>query len=218
MFILQAERLTMSDDCLMDDNDISLFFEQEKQIKAAHLETILILTKAAEYKDNETGDHIRRVGLLASRLAMELDLDLSYCEAIQYASPMHDIGKIGIPERILLKKDILFLEEYEIIKQHTLIGYEMLKEGTSTVFELAKEIALSHHEHWDGSGYPHELEGQQIPLYQPGLYLLLTTTTHSEAVGPTEKDCLMARLYILSPLVTAEPCHLILIPWLLKPF
>ena len=122
------------------------------------------LARASEYRDNETGRHIMRVGRTASLLASRLGDDPQFCEDILHAAPMHDVGKIGIPDAILLKHGKLDSEEFEIMKRHTLIGAGLLEsEEDHGVLKLAKEIALSHHERWDGSGYPAGLEGEIIP-------------------------------------------------------
>lgn len=133
-------------------------------VKKASLETIHRLSRAAEYKDEDTGAHIIRMSRYAAAIASEIGLNKKTVETIFYAAPMHDVGKIGIPDRILLKAGRLSPEEWEIMKQHTIIGARIL-EGSSTGFiKLAEIIALTHHEKWDGTGYPRGLKGSQIPL------------------------------------------------------
>jgi len=135
-----------------------------EKIKLASLETIHRLSRAAEYKDEDTGAHIQRMSHYAAAIARRMGLNESTVEAILYASPMHDVGKIGIPDRILLKPAKLEPDEWEIMKQHTIIGGRIL-EGSNTGFiRLAEVIALTHHEKWDGSGYPKGLKGSKIPL------------------------------------------------------
>lgn len=135
-----------------------------EKIKAASLDTIYRLSRAAEYKDEDTGAHIRRMSHYAAAVARKMGLNESTVETILYAAPMHDIGKIGIPDRILLKPGKLDPDEWEIMRQHTVIGGGIL-EGSDTGFiQLAEVLALSHHEKWDGSGYPKGLKGSEIPL------------------------------------------------------
>lgn len=135
-----------------------------EKIKAASLDTIYRLSRAAEYKDEDTGTHIRRMSYYAIAVARKLGLDESTVETILYAAPMHDIGKIGIPDQILLKPGKLDPEEWEIMKQHTVIGGKILEGSDAEFIQLAEVIALSHHEKWDGSGYPNGLKGSEIPL------------------------------------------------------
>jgi putative two-component system response regulator len=122
------------------------------------------LGRAAEFRDNETGRHIIRVSRTAELLARNLDWSPDDCEALLHATPMHDIGKIGIPDKILLKPGKLDSEEWEIMKTHTIIGAHILEEDGSELLRLAQEIALTHHEKWDGSGYPRGLAGKDIPI------------------------------------------------------
>ncbi len=135
-----------------------------EKIKAASLETIFRLSRAAEYKDEDTGAHIQRMSHYAATVARKMGLDESTVETILYASPMHDVGKIGIPDHILLKPGKLNLDDWEIMKQHTIIGGKILEGSEAGFIELAEVIALTHHEKWDGSGYPEELKGSEIPL------------------------------------------------------
>lgn len=132
----------------------------------SRLELVQRLGRAAEYKDEETGSHILRVSHGAALLAKAVGWDKPQVELIFNAAPMHDIGKIGIPDAILQKPGRLDPEEFEQIKQHTLIGAQLL-EGEDTddpLIRMAKSIALTHHEKWDGSGYPNGLMGSAIPL------------------------------------------------------
>lgn len=138
--------------------------EAFEQLKESAMETILRLARAAEYKDEDTGDHILRMSHSSEALAEGMGLDKDRCEMILYASPMHDVGKIGIPDRVLLKPDRLDPEEWEIMKNHTIIGARILEGSSSRIVQLAEIIALSHHEKWDGSGYPQGLKGTEIPI------------------------------------------------------
>lgn len=134
------------------------------KVKAASLETILRLCRAAEYKDEETGNHIRRISRYVAVIARDLGLGTDQTEQLIYAAPMHDIGKIGIPEKILLKKGKLDAGEWEVMKQHTTIGAQILSGSKEEFIKLGEVIALTHHERWNGSGYPRGLRGDEIPV------------------------------------------------------
>jgi putative two-component system response regulator len=135
-----------------------------EKIKAASLETIYRLSMAAEYKDKETGAHIKRMSLYSAAVTRRMGLTESTIETILYAAPMHDLGKIGIPDLILMKPAKLDPVEWEIMKQHTVIGAKILQGSDAEFIRLGETIALSHHEKWDGSGYPNSLKGIEIPI------------------------------------------------------
>lgn len=139
-------------------------WERTRELRETQLEIIRRLGRAAEYKDKETGDHIIRMSKICRLLALAAGLSNDQAELLLHASPMHDIGKIGIPDSILLKNGRLTDEEWELMKRHTIIGYQMLDGHTSPIMESAKEIAYTHHEQWNGSGYPRGLKGDAIPL------------------------------------------------------
>ena len=134
-------------------------------IVARERETILRLSKAAEYRDWETGWHIVRVSLYARLIARGLGLPADEQEMVFQAAPMHDVGKIGIPDTILLKAGELSAAEFDIIKQHTTIGHEILGGSASPLLQAAADIALTHHERFDGSGYPSGTRGEATGLY-----------------------------------------------------
>lgn len=134
------------------------------KLEASSLDTIHRLATAAEYRDEDTGNHIKRMSLFCAAIAKELSLDTKEVENLLYASPMHDIGKIGIPDRILLKRGALAPDEWEVMKQHTVIGGRILANSKTDFIRLAEIIALTHHEKWDGSGYPKGLKGDAIPM------------------------------------------------------
>ncbi len=127
------------------------------------LQVVRRLGRAAEYRDNETGLHIVRMSQYSALLAQKLGWSPEACELMLHASPMHDVGKIGIPDAILLKPGRFEPHEWEIMKTHATIGGDILEDGDSDLLMLARTIALSHHEKWDGSGYPHGLVGEAIP-------------------------------------------------------
>lgn len=135
-----------------------------ESIKAASLETIHRLSVAAEYKDKNTGEHIQRMTRYTTVVAQRMGLDEKSIETIQYATPMHDVGKIGIPDQVLMKPGKLDPAEWEIMKQHSLIGARILTGSDAEFIRLGEIIALNHHEKWDGSGYPNHLKGLEIPL------------------------------------------------------
>lgn len=137
--------------------------EQTQLIRLAHEETIHRLVTASMYRDEETGAHIRRVGHCSAVIADALGWSWNEVENIRMAAPMHDIGKIGIPDSILQKAGPLTPAEFEVMKGHTVIGAQMLAGSDSAVLELGRIIALSHHERWDGAGYPNHLAGTAIP-------------------------------------------------------
>ncbi len=127
-------------------------------------EIALRLVAAAEYRDEDSSAHIRRMGMYAEALARALGWSLGDVDLIRVAAPMHDIGKIGIPDGILLKAASLTPEEFEVVKQHTTIGARMLEGSNIPLLQMAEQIALAHHEKWDGSGYPHGLAIEDIPM------------------------------------------------------
>ncbi len=135
-----------------------------EKLDEAYLEIIHRLGRAAEFRDDETGAHIQRMSHYCRILAREIGLPPEKQKEIFYASPMHDVGKIGIPDGILLKRGPLSPEEFEIMKKHTIIGAKILSGSEHPVLKMAETLALTHHERWDGSGYPHNLKGKEIPL------------------------------------------------------
>ncbi|MBI5971142.1 MAG: response regulator [Deltaproteobacteria bacterium] len=138
--------------------------ESEKTTKESYIDTIHKLTIIAEYKDRDTPFHIIRVGHLSSTLAVALGWPEDEVEAVFYASPMHDIGKVGIPIDILMKPDKLTKEEFALVKTHTTLGADILKDSNSDILKMAEKIARSHHERWDGGGYPTGRKGADIPV------------------------------------------------------
>jgi len=136
----------------------------QEDLKAAHLDTIIRLSVVVEHRDNATAQHIRRISRTAKILAETLGLDQHQVELIECAAPMHDIGKVGIPDLILHKPSALTAEERKSMEQHTLIGADILGHPDNALIAMAHDIAISHHERWDGNGYPKGLAGDAIPL------------------------------------------------------
>ena len=138
--------------------------ERTAELERARLEILERLARAAEYRDDNTGEHTRRVGESAAAIARALDLDAEDVELIRRAAPLHDVGKIGIPDEILLSPRRLTDDEFDVMKTHTHIGADLLGNSESSLLQFAEQIALTHHEWWDGSGYPKGLEAEEIPL------------------------------------------------------
>ncbi|MBN2803951.1 MAG: two-component system response regulator [Deltaproteobacteria bacterium] len=134
------------------------------KLKAASIDTILRLSRAADYKDDDTGVHVIRMSNYAAAVATQLGHDKTFIENLLWAAPMHDIGKIGIPDRILLKPGKLDKEEWEFMQRHSEMGSNILMGSDSEIIQLAEVVALTHHEKWDGSGYPRGLKGEDIPI------------------------------------------------------
>ena len=138
--------------------------ERTRDLEEAQFEILERLACAAEYRDDDTGQHTQRVGHTCALIAAKLGLPKAQMELIRRASPLHDLGKIGIPDSILLKPSRLTTDEFEVMKTHTVIGARTLSNGHSDLIKMAERIALTHHERWDGSGYPHCLAGDDIPI------------------------------------------------------
>jgi len=153
-------------DFLADHNRIleTRVKERTHQLTASYRETITTMTRAAAYKDEETGAHVSRISFYTVELARALGLSDEFCEIIHYASPMHDVGKIAIPDAILQKPGALEPHEREIMKTHTTLGGRLLRGTDSPYLVMGAEIAEGHHERWDGGGYPLGLAGEAIPL------------------------------------------------------
>ncbi|ETJ46320.1 two-component system response regulator [Pseudoalteromonas agarivorans] len=137
---------------------------QAEQLKQAHVDLVHRLGRAAEYKDTDTGEHIARMSQYSKLLALEFGMGEQQAELLRQAAPMHDVGKIGIPDAILLKPGRLTPEEFDHMKQHAAIGAQILANSSSPLLQLAHKLAIEHHEKWDGSGYPNGLKGEQISV------------------------------------------------------
>lgn len=149
-----------------DQNKILEFkvMERTKELRYTQFDIIRRLAQAAEFRDGDTGIHILRMSQYCQKLGEKLGLGESECELLHHASLLHDVGKIGIPDSILLKPGKLTTEEFEIMKTHTTIGAKLLAGSDSPVMKMAEVIALTHHERWDGKGYPYGIREDEIPF------------------------------------------------------
>jgi putative two-component system response regulator len=138
--------------------------QRTELLDVARMEAVELLAGACEYRDDDTGKHTQRVGELSAAIAQELGLDPDFVESLRLVAPLHDVGKIAIPDYILHKPGSLSTEEYGIMKCHVGIGANLLEQKTSPLLQLAAEIARYHHERWDGKGYQAGLAGEAIPL------------------------------------------------------
>lgn len=135
-----------------------------RQVTEREEELIWRLARAIEYRDGQTGEHVTRVARVSQCIAQALNLPKKFCHNLFLAAPLHDTGKIAVPDAILNKLGQLTPDEMEVMRRHTVIGAEILSDGTSDLVCMAQEIALGHHERWDGTGYPQGLSGDAIPL------------------------------------------------------
>jgi putative two-component system response regulator len=151
---------------LQEQNDLLELrvLARTRELDDSRLEVLERLARAADFRDDDTGEHARRVGRTVHLLAQNLGLPSQDVELIARAAPLHDIGKIGVPDGVLLKEGRLTDAEFELMKSHTIIGAEILAGAHTPLMQLAHTIALHHHEKWDGTGYPHGLEHDAIPL------------------------------------------------------
>jgi putative two-component system response regulator len=134
------------------------------ELEVAQAETVRRLSMAVEFRDEDTGAHIERIGRFSAQLAEESGLDPAFCARLSYAAPLHDVGKVAIPDAILLKPGPLTPAERTIVETHAEEGHRLLSRSSSSILDLAASVALSHHEKWDGSGYPRGLAGLEIPI------------------------------------------------------
>jgi putative two-component system response regulator len=138
--------------------------ERMRELDAGRAETLQRLALEAEYRDDATTQHTERVGATAAGIAAQLGLDSAEVELVREAAPLHDVGKLAIPDTILLRPGKLSEQEYELVKTHAELGARLLSGSSSPVLQMAAVIAVSHHERWDGCGYPDGLAGEAIPL------------------------------------------------------
>lgn len=178
--------------------------EKTEDIRNREEQIALHLISASGYRDEETGQHIKRIGLYGAILAKKMGWSQEKIDYMRVAGPMHDVGKIGIPDEILRKPGKLSPEEFEIIKQHPLIGAQILENSRIPLLQMAHDIALSHHEKWDGSGYPHGLKKDEIPesaqiVALVDVYDALSNDRVYRAALPEEK--------VISIMTEGNNCH-----------
>lgn len=138
--------------------------ERTAHLELARKEAVELLSKAAEYRDDQTGQHTVRVGDMSARLAQHIGCDEEFVESLRLVAPLHDVGKIAVPDSILRKPASLTPEEYNLMKTHSTVGGDLLAASESPLMQMATEIARYHHERWDGKGYPEGLKGNNIPV------------------------------------------------------
>lgn len=170
LYLTDIERLSEVDRHLIDTYcaNVAIAFENthlREEIEHTQTEIVYMLGEAVETRSKETGHHVKRVAEISSLLALRLGLSEDEAARIKAASPLHDLGKIGIPDGILHKPGKLTGEEWEFMKQHVMIGYDMLKHSKRAILQASAIIARDHHEHWDGAGYPQQVRGQDIHIY-----------------------------------------------------
>jgi len=146
------------------NNTVIELKNKNRELQEAYLDTIRRLVLAAEYRDPEIEGHIERMSRYSALTANKLGLNDDECQNILYTAPMHDVGKIGIPDGVLMKTTRLNGEEFELMKNHTIIGSEILADSEAKYLVLARQIAISHHEKWNGEGYPYKIKHENIPL------------------------------------------------------
>jgi len=161
LLTLRQQQLTIKDRASWLEDQVD---KATQEIRTRELETLLRLAKAGEYRDEETGGHILRMANFSRLIAERLGLSKDDCHVIETAAPMHDIGKIGIPDGVLLKPGKLDADEFRTMQTHARIGYEILKDSPSKYLQMGAVIAYGHHEKFDGKGYPNGLVGEAIPL------------------------------------------------------
>jgi response regulator RpfG family c-di-GMP phosphodiesterase len=169
LFVGESGNLSPLDHALFElfCTNVSIAFENlhlSGELLSSQLEMVYMLAGAAETRSQETANHVRRVGLLAEMIGHAMELDAAYCETLRYAAPLHDIGKIGIPDPILNKAGPHTPEEAIVMRTHADIGARLLGNSQKPVLQMAAQIAATHHENWDGSGYPQGLAGKDIPI------------------------------------------------------
>ncbi|MBF0380509.1 MAG: response regulator [Magnetococcales bacterium] len=165
---MNAQRMLLDDQKKLLEDQVAKRTEQllkrNVELEVTRIEVINQLGRAVEYRDNETGMHVARMSCFAQILALKAGVGEAQAELINHAAPMHDIGKIGIPDKILLKPGKLTQEEFAVIKKHPIIGHKIIGKQSADILNLGAEMALTHHEKWNGEGYPNGLKGEDIPF------------------------------------------------------
>jgi putative two-component system response regulator len=162
--LMQSLRITAAERDARLEDALADLHRSENKVWVSQAETIFRLARVVEYRDEETGQHLRRMSSYCEALARKLDLGAERAEHVRLASQLHDVGKVAVPDTILLKRGKLTSEEFEVIKTHAETGHKMLVGSSSEVVQLGSSIAHTHHERWDGGGYPRGLRAEEIPL------------------------------------------------------
>jgi putative two-component system response regulator len=216
---LQKTVQARSDELAQAMQDLEL---SEKQVWASQAETIFRLARLVEFRDEETGQHLHRMSSYCEILALALGLATEECERLRLASQLHDVGKVAVPDEVLLKPGKLTPEEFEIVKGHAERGYRMLAGSSSELVQLGGVIAYSHHERWDGTGYPRGLAGEVIPregriaavadvfdaltsdrVYRPALPVSSAITTMREERGGHFDAAMLDAFFAVRPEIEA---------------
>ncbi len=195
MLALRESRKKLASRALLLADEVA---KATAEISARERETLLCLGRAAEHRDPETHEHIIRMSNYSRLIGHRLGMSEEECELLLLASPLHDIGKIGTPDHILLKPGKLTVEEFEVMKQHTVIGEKILSNSLSPILRMGAEIAISHHEKFDGSGYPLGVSGKDISLYGrivavADVFDALTSARPYKKAWETERACQLLR-------------------------
>ncbi len=156
------------------------------ELEVAQTETVRRLSMAVEFRDEDTGKHVERIGRFSVLLAEQIGMDGEFCKRIRHAAPLHDVGKVAIPDHILLKPGPLTPEERAIVETHTEEGYRLVRGSSSAILDMAATIALSHQEKWDGTGYPRGLKGERSRS-RVGSWRWRTCSTRSPATACTAR-------------------------------
>jgi two-component system response regulator RpfG len=183
LLTLRRQHLALEDRSKMLE---SMVQQATLDVRERERETLIRLAKAGEYRDEETGNHVIRMARYSALIAKAIGMDADYVETIERAAPLHDIGKIGVPDHILRKPGRLDAAEWKIMQQHPGIGYEILKDSPSKYIRMGAQIALGHHEKFDGSGYPTGLSGDHIPL--PGRIVAIADVYDALTSGRPYKE------------------------------
>jgi putative two-component system response regulator len=162
--VVRSLRITASEREARLEDALADLHRSESKVWLSQAETIFRLARVVEYRDEETGQHLQRMSSYCESLSRRLDLGAEHAQRMRLASQLHDVGKVAVPDTILLKRGKLTSEEFDVIKTHAETGYKMLAGSSSEVVQLGARIAHTHHERWDGGGYPRGLRGEEIPV------------------------------------------------------
>jgi putative two-component system response regulator len=160
-FLGEGRRIALGEEVQRNSSELK---RARTELEIAEAEIVRRLSMAVEFRDEDTGAHIERIGRFSTLLSEQVGMDPDFCERISHAAPLHDVGKVAIPDSILLKPGPLTPQERAIVETHAEEGYRLVRGSSSAILEMAATIALSHQEKWDGTGYPRGLAGEAIPI------------------------------------------------------